>query len=191
MHPPRETSATTPASERAGRVEERGSFGSEPVLPQSVTLDRLAVCAGDRPDVHQRLVGVLPGRGNVEVVGERHVLDAGGGARAASPSAPGAKTWRLEDAATEIADGALLGDPTEPSPKSSRSFPAEITGTTPAAATFSSAWDQRVARRVGLGASAREVDHVHAVVHGGLEGEHDLGRERVEPAGQDGTLNTR
>ena len=52
----------------------------------------------------------------------------------------GPKTWRLEDAATEIADGALLGDPTEPSPKSSRSFPAEITGTTPAAATFSSAW---------------------------------------------------
>ena len=49
------------------------------------------------------------------------------------------KTCRFETAATEIADGALLGEPTEPRPKSSRSFPAEITGTTPAAATLSSA----------------------------------------------------
>jgi hypothetical protein len=49
------------------------------------------------------------------------------------------KTWRFDAAATEIAAGALLGEPTEPKPKSSRSLPAEITGTTPAAATLSRA----------------------------------------------------
>ena len=49
------------------------------------------------------------------------------------------KTCRFETAATEIAAGALPGEPTEPRPKSSRSFPAEITGTTPAAATLLSA----------------------------------------------------
>ena len=40
----------------------------------------------------------------------------------------------FETAATEIASGAVPGEPAEPSPKSSRSFPAAITGTTPAAA---------------------------------------------------------
>ena len=44
--------------------------------------------------------------------------------------------WLFVTAATEIASGAVPGDPTEPSPKSSRSFPAAITGTTPAAATL-------------------------------------------------------
>ena len=40
----------------------------------------------------------------------------------------------FDTAATEIASGAVPGEPAEPVPKSSRSFPAEITGTTPAAA---------------------------------------------------------
>jgi hypothetical protein len=48
----------------------------------------------------------------------------------------GAKTWVFETAATLIASGALPGEPTLPRPKSSRSFPAEITGITPAAATL-------------------------------------------------------
>ncbi len=39
-------------------------------------------------------------------------------------------------AATVIASGAEPGEPTVPSPKSLRSFPAAITGTTPAAATL-------------------------------------------------------
>ena len=88
---------------------------------------------------------------------------AGAGAPAVSPSAPGAKTCVFETAATEIASGAVPGVPTEPRPKSSRSLPAEITGTTPAAATLSTASTQRVVRRVGLRAAAGEVDHVHAV----------------------------
>jgi hypothetical protein len=43
----------------------------------------------------------------------------------------------LETAPTEIAAGAVPGDPAVPNPNSSRSFPAEMTGTTPASATFS------------------------------------------------------
>jgi hypothetical protein len=42
----------------------------------------------------------------------------------------------FETAATEIASGAVPGAPAVPIPNSSRSLPAEITGMTPAAATF-------------------------------------------------------
>ena len=48
----------------------------------------------------------------------------------------GAKTWEFETAATLIASGAVPGAPTLPRPKSSRSLPAEITGTTPASETL-------------------------------------------------------
>ena len=58
------------------------------------------------------------------------------GAPGAVTSSAGAKTWVLETAATEIASGAVPGEPVEPVPKSSRSLPAAITGTTPAAATL-------------------------------------------------------
>ena len=44
--------------------------------------------------------------------------------------------WRLVTAATVIASGADPGEPALPRPKSSRSLPAAITGTTPAAATL-------------------------------------------------------
>jgi hypothetical protein len=48
----------------------------------------------------------------------------------------GVKRWVFVVAATVIASGAVPGEPTVPRPKSSRSFPAEITGTTPAAAVL-------------------------------------------------------
>src|SRR6266511_5665084 len=41
----------------------------------------------------------------------------------------GVKTCALVTAATLIASGAVLGEPTVPNPKRSRSLPAEITGT--------------------------------------------------------------
>src|SRR5947207_4465180 len=41
------------------------------------------------------------------------------------------------EAATVIAFGAVPGDPTEPRPASPKSFPAAITGTTPASAAAS------------------------------------------------------
>src|SRR5581483_2888131 len=48
----------------------------------------------------------------------------------------GAKTCAFETAATVIASGVVPGEPAVPSPKSSRSLPAAITGTTPASATL-------------------------------------------------------
>ena len=50
------------------------------------------------------------------------------------PDEKSAITSRDETAATVIASGALPGDDTEPLPKSVKSLPAAITGTTPAAA---------------------------------------------------------
>jgi hypothetical protein len=61
------------------------------------------------------------------------------GAPGAVALSEGEKTWLFETAATEIASGAVPGDPDEPRPQSSRSFPAAITGTTPAAATLCTA----------------------------------------------------
>src|SRR5438132_6521604 len=58
------------------------------------------------------------------------------GAPAAVADSVGVNTWSFDTAATVIASGATPGDPTVPRPKSSRSFPAEMTGTTPAAATL-------------------------------------------------------
>ena len=57
------------------------------------------------------------------------------GASGAVTSSAGANTCVLETAATEIASGAVPGEPTEPAPKSSRTLPAAITCTMPAATT--------------------------------------------------------
>ena len=46
------------------------------------------------------------------------------------------KTCALATAPTLIASGAVAGEPAVPSPKKSRSFPAEMTGTTPARLMF-------------------------------------------------------
>jgi hypothetical protein len=46
------------------------------------------------------------------------------------------KKCEFDTAATVIASEAVPGEPTEPRPKSSRSFPAAITGTTPAETTL-------------------------------------------------------
>ena len=92
-----------------------------------------------------------------------------------TPSA-GAKTCEFDVAATEIASGAVPGEPAVPRPKSSRSLPAAITGTTPASAMLRTALVHRVVRRVGLRAAAREVDHVHAV------GDRRLERAARSPA---------
>ncbi len=53
---------------------------------------------------------------------------------------PLAKMWLLAVAATLIESGAVEGEPTVPSPKSSRSLPAEITGTAPALTTLVTTW---------------------------------------------------
>ena len=51
----------------------------------------------------------------------------------------GPNTCALAVAPTLIASGAVAGEPAVPSPKKSRSFPAEMTGTTPARTTFATA----------------------------------------------------
>ena len=51
----------------------------------------------------------------------------------------GPKTCAFAVAPTLMASGAVAGEPDVPSPKKSRSLPAEITGTTPARATFATA----------------------------------------------------
>ena len=174
VQPPRETSATVPLSERGRERREARVVGVGADGRAEVALDRLAVGARDRPDVDEGLVGVLPGRRHVEVEGEGHVLEvrrrsrSGGGqlgaedvqcSRPPRPRSPTARCWASRPSRR---------------PKSSRSFPAEMTGTTPAAATLSTRLDQRVVRGIGLGAAAGEVDHVHAVVHRRLEGGDDL-----------------
>ena len=50
------------------------------------------------------------------------------------------KMWAFDVAATLIASGTVEGEPTVPIPNMSRSLPAEITGTTPAFATFATTW---------------------------------------------------
>jgi hypothetical protein len=51
----------------------------------------------------------------------------------------GPNTCAFAVAPTAIASGAVAGDPVVPRPKKSRSFPAEMTATTPARTTFATA----------------------------------------------------
>jgi hypothetical protein len=76
---------------------------------------------------------------------------------------------------TAIAEPALAGDPTVPSWKRPYSFPAAATVGTPAAAA------PEVALRLDLGLAEREVDHVHAVGHRGLDSRGDLRCVAVQP----------
>ena len=72
------------------------------------------------------------------------MLSAGANGTRATPlgettDSDGPKTWAFATAPTLIASGAVAGDPAVPRPKKSRSFPAEMTGTTPARTTFATA----------------------------------------------------
>src|SRR5687768_16558335 len=68
--------------------------------------------------------------------GRNGIRASSGGALGAETESAEANTWLFETAATEIPSGAVPGEPAVPKPNSSRSFPAEMTGTSPAAATF-------------------------------------------------------
>ena len=132
---PRETSATVPPREPDGSGERVGSFGSSPAAQRrrSTGCPSVPVIVPTSTRMWSNC-GQLGGTRPLNMNGMCWVS---GGAPAAVTFSSGPNTWRFETAATEIASGALLGEPTEPRPKSSRSFPAEITGTTPAAATLS------------------------------------------------------
>ena len=137
VQPPRETSATRPPSEFGGRFEAFGSFGSKPAGAQcrrstDCPSFPLIVPMSERISNCCHWFGTVPLNAN-------GMCSTFAGAPAAVTFSSGPKTCTFETAATEIASGALLGEPIEPRPKSSRSLPAEMTGTTPAAATLSTA----------------------------------------------------
>ena len=76
--------------------------------------------------------------------------------------------------------GAFAGEPTEPKPKSPKSFPAATTGTTPGRGGALERADDEVAGRLDLRLAEREVDHVHPVRDRRLDRRCDLGRVPVE-----------
>src|SRR5512133_4091083 len=129
---PRLISAIAPAStpRPSGLV---AAFGSRPVAQSRESTGRPfvpvseATSTRDRSDVPQP-DGTLP-------VAWNGICCRLAGAPGSRTLSAGAKTWVFEVAATVIASGAVPGEPAVPKPKSSRSFPAEITGTTPALAT--------------------------------------------------------
>ncbi len=105
--------------------------------PAQVRVDGLAVGADDRRDVDEGLVGARP---RVRELRADRVLDRNRAERSGGPpvtlESAVREDVRVDVAATVIASGAAAGEPTVPSPKSSRSLPAAITGTTPASVTL-------------------------------------------------------
>ena len=128
---PRETSAIEPVSEPRGSVVV-GALGSGPAAQSSRSTGRASVPAIVPMSTRGRSVEPQATGGSMPAAGTYWNW------RPATVSA-GPKRWVFESAATEIDSGATPGDPAEPNPNSSRSLPAEITGTTPAAATFATA----------------------------------------------------
>ena len=135
LQKPRETSAIEPVSEPAGsglyapfgssgRPQRCWSTGvpSRPtIVPMSVSCCALNAHVLGMLGAIARWKGIacgMPGR-----LGESSV-------------SVGVKTCLFVTAATVIASGAVPGLPSEPRPKSSRSLPAEMTGTTPACTTL-------------------------------------------------------
>ncbi len=120
--PPRVASAIAPASDLAGSVvphswRPTGRPSVPLIVPTSITCWSALTHAG----------GIAPGAGTNGI-----------GPMAAGATSVRAlvKTWLFAVAATLMASGAVEGEPTVPSPKRSRSLPAEMTGTTPALTTL-------------------------------------------------------
>ncbi len=134
-HRPRETSAILPASECAGSLP-RGEarFAAGPQRCGSTGCPLVPVIVSTSTTV---FAVVLHAAGLGEPMAHWNGMPwRTAGAVGAVAFSAGAKTCVFEVAATVIAAGAVPGEPTEPSPYWSRSFPAAITGTTPASATF-------------------------------------------------------
>ena len=117
--PPRLTSAIAPRSDPAGRRRRRAG-GSTPLIDPTST-SRWSVEIHDGGMLSAGAKGIRP-----SPPGETTVSD-------------GPKTCAFATAPTLIASGAVAGEPAVPRPKKSRSFPAEMTGTTPARTTFATA----------------------------------------------------
>src|SRR3954471_5957456 len=112
VQPPRETSATMPDSELRGSGVKLGSFGSEPGRPQRWRSTGWPFVPASVPTSTIVWPATQPGA-------TRTLYEKGTCCRLAGAPGPVTvsslpKTCRFETAATEIADGALLGEPTEP-----------------------------------------------------------------------------
>ena len=90
------------------------------------------------------------------------------------PGRDAPKTCALATAPTLMASGAVAGDPAVPRPKKSRSFPGRDDRHDTGAHDVPDRFDEDVRPGVRLRAAAREVDDVHAVLHGRLERGDDL-----------------
>ena len=184
MQPPRETSATRRFSEFGGSCVKRESFGSKPGRPQRWRSTGSPFEPASVPT--STIVWPATQLGAARALNEKGTCCRFGGRAGPVTVSSVPKTCRFETAATEIAAGALLGR----ADRAEAEVVAVVAGRDDrhhaGGGDVVERVDQRVGGWVDLGPAAGEVDHVHAVVHGCLEGEHDLGREGVEPAGRDG-----
>src|SRR6266516_3061641 len=130
---PRDTSAIAPSSECAGRSL-TGPLGSlldphrcrSTGTPSRPTIEPMSTSTW-LPPLHDAGIALAPAmNGTCKICAPLE----------SNADSEGANTCEFETAATEIAPGAVPGEPTEPKPNSFRSLPAAITGTTPAAATL-------------------------------------------------------
>ena len=117
--PPRLTRAIEFRSEPAAREPSQSCRLAPPIVPTSTS--RWSVEIHDGGMLSAAPNGIL-----ATPPGARTVID-------------GPKTCAFAVAPTLIASGAVAGEPAVPSPKKSRSFPAEMIGTTPARTMFATA----------------------------------------------------
>ena len=158
---PRETSAILPVSESLGSVP-RLVFGSV-AGPAEMRLDGLAVGADDasRRRRSSGRASTTPPGSFAPPAPWIGIAPSDGGPP--TTESAGAKTCEFDVAATEIASGAVPGEPAVPRPKSSRSLPGGDHRDDAGERGVVDRLVHRVVRRIGLRAAAREVDHVHAV----------------------------
>src|ERR1700751_4289351 len=137
-HTPRDTSAIFPLRDFAGSVPfVDAMLGAGPHSLESTFFPSVPVIVLTSTTVWGVVTHAFgPG---VSLAHWKGTLCREGGAPEEVALSAGAKTCVLEVAATEIAAGAVAGDPTEPSPYMSRSLPAAITVTTPASETLCTA----------------------------------------------------
>jgi hypothetical protein len=112
VQPPRDTSATVPLSEPDGSEVKRGSFGSKPGGEQTWRSTGCPFVPVTVPTSTSVWPAIQAGATRTLKAKGMCCRLAGAPAPVTVSSVP--KTCRFETAATEIADGALLGEPTEP-----------------------------------------------------------------------------
>ncbi len=179
---PRDTSAIAPRSEPAGSGVRPPS--RLPGGPQSLRGTGRAVDTDDRPDVDELLVARPPAvRRRRPVRPEER--DSGQARRRIGRRQ--AKSRREDLGVRERRDGDRVRCGTGRAGRAEAVLVAVVAGRDDGhdagRGDVADGLDHRVALRIGLRTSAREVDDVHAVADGGLEGSDDLGGVADVPDG--------